>query len=57
VHSNGRDSFEKDCCEAIAFVSTLTRADTVVYSVLVDEWPEARTRLQNLIDQRTVNEH
>jgi N-acetyltransferase len=35
----------------------LTRADTVVYSVLVDEWPEARTRLQNLIDQRTVNEH
>jgi RimJ/RimL family protein N-acetyltransferase len=35
----------------------LTRADTVVYSVLVDEWPEARTRLQNLIDQRTLNEH
>jgi N-acetyltransferase len=35
----------------------LTRADTVVYAVLVEEWPEARTRLQNLIDQRPVNEH
>jgi len=35
----------------------LTRTDTVVYSVLVDEWLEARTRPQNLSDQRTVNEH
>jgi RimJ/RimL family protein N-acetyltransferase len=35
----------------------LTRTDTVVYPALVDEWPEARTRPQNLIDQRTVDEH
>ncbi len=30
-----------------------SRADTVVYSLLADEWPEAAVRLKELIDERT----